>query len=179
VDDRVGRFTALYDQHYSRVLACARAWGTWQAAEDVAAETFLVAWRRLADLPAEPLPWLLGVTANLVRNQLRAGGRHEALAERVAALSQTLANPDMADRVAERFTVQRALATLSERDQQTLTLVAWLDLTPKQAAAVVGCSAATFTVRLHRARRRLERALRASAGATVGADHHAPAPADV
>jgi RNA polymerase sigma-70 factor (ECF subfamily) len=179
VDDRVARFTTLYDQHYPKVLACARAWGPWQAAEDVAAETFLVAWRRLADLPAEPLPWLLGVTANLVRNQLRAGGRHEALAERVAALRQTPADPDVADRVAERFTVQRALATLSERDQRTLTLVAWLDLTPRQAAAVVGCSAATFTVRLHRARRRLERALRSAAGAPTGAERHDPAPADV
>ena len=38
-------------------------------AEDVASETFLIAWRRLADVPEQPLPWLLGVARNLLRQQ--------------------------------------------------------------------------------------------------------------
>ena len=38
----------------------------------------------------------------------------------------------------------------------------WHDLTPREAAAVLGCSPATYYVRLHRARRRLERALQST-----------------
>jgi RNA polymerase sigma-70 factor (ECF subfamily) len=179
VDDRVDRFTALYDQHYPKVLAYARARGAWQAAEDLAAETFLVAWRRLPDVPAAPLPWLLGVARVLLRNHRRAGGRQEAIAERVGALTgpDDLVGPDLAERVADRAAVRRAMATLSDRDRETLTLVAWLDLTPGEAATVVRCSTATFAVRLHRARRRLERALRAQADVPTGAGADTGAPA--
>ncbi len=53
----------------------------------------------------------------------------------------------------------RALACLPAQDQETLTLVAWHGLSSRAAAAVVGCSRAAFLVRLHRARRRLERAV--------------------
>jgi len=55
--------------------------------------------------------------------------------------------------------VLTALATLPEADRELLTLVAWHGLKPNEAAQVVGCSTAAYFVRLHRARRRLERAM--------------------
>jgi RNA polymerase sigma-70 factor (ECF subfamily) len=48
-----------------------------------------------------------------------------------------------------------ALAALSKREREALLLIAWEDLEPTQAARVVGCSAAAFRVRLHRARRKV------------------------
>jgi RNA polymerase sigma-70 factor (ECF subfamily) len=48
-----------------------------------------------------------------------------------------------------------ALRALSESDREALLLIAWEDLTPSQAAASLGITAAAFRVRLHRARRRL------------------------
>jgi RNA polymerase sigma-70 factor (ECF subfamily) len=52
-----------------------------------------------------------------------------------------------------------ALATLSERDREALTLVAWDGLEHRVAASVMGCSTGAFTVRVHRARQKLERSL--------------------
>ena len=70
-----------------------------------------------------------------------------------------LAAPDVADEVSERIAVLTALAALPEQDRELLTLVAWHGLKPSEAARVVGCSTAAYFVRLHRARRRLERAM--------------------
>jgi RNA polymerase sigma factor (sigma-70 family) len=166
VDDAAERFTAIYHEHYRKVLAYLLTWEGRHVAEDLAAEAFLVVWRRVGDVPEEPLPWLLGVARNVRREQRRASGRRQALAGRVRALTGAgdLAGRDVADEVVEGSEVRVALAALSERDREALTLVAWLDLAPKDAAKVVGCTPATFLVRLHRARRRLERALHARHG---------------
>lgn len=70
---RDGVFNALYDAHYSAVRAY--AWRRDPAfADDVVSETFLVAWRRLDDIPAEAsLSWLLGVSRNALLT-IRRGG---------------------------------------------------------------------------------------------------------
>jgi RNA polymerase sigma-70 factor (ECF subfamily) len=60
------RFSRLFEAHYALVLAfAARRVGRDQA-DEVTAETFLVAWRRLDAVPVEPLPWLYGVARNVV-----------------------------------------------------------------------------------------------------------------
>ena len=52
-----------------------------------------------------------------------------------------------------------ALGSLKRRDQEVLLLVGWDGLDRAQAATVLGITAVLFSVRLHRARRRLRRAL--------------------
>ncbi|PZS35593.1 MAG: hypothetical protein DLM59_02805 [Pseudonocardiales bacterium] len=156
-------FTALYELHYDDVLRYARRRVDEQAARDVAAETFLVVWRRPGQVPgAEPLPWLYAVARKTLGNVLRARAREAAL--RVRVRTATVAGvptvrADHADAVVQNAQVAEALRCLSTRDQEVLQLVAWEDLDLAAAAQVVGCSAATFAVRLHRARRRLGRLL--------------------
>src|SRR5258708_21993669 len=96
--------------------------------------------RRLADVPAPALPWLLTVARNVVIDQFRAAARQQSVtAELQAWASEPQAgSSDVADQVAERLTVLTALATLSEADRELLTLLAWQGLTPRQAAQVVG-----------------------------------------
>ncbi len=50
--------------------------------------------------------------------------------------------------------VREALAQLTEMDREVLILVVLEGLTPGEAAEALGCTRATFDVRLHRARRR-------------------------
>jgi len=120
-------------------------------ADDVVAETFLVAWRRLDDVPTDdPLPWLLGVARNVARNERRSTRRRDALVLRLPAPRP--APPP--DEPAETGLVRAALAALDEADRELLLLVAWDGLTPGRAAQVLGCSAGAARVRLHRARRR-------------------------
>ncbi|WP_061300172.1 RNA polymerase sigma factor [Herbidospora cretacea] len=156
MDDPETRFTDLYDAHYRAVLGYALLRADRSAAEDVAGETFLIAWRRFADLPPEPLPWLLGVARNLLRKQRDSGIR----ADRLLAHLPTGDSPDVADQVAERETALRALAAMAEADAEALILTSWYGLAPREAAKIAGCAQGAFTVRLHRARRRLTEALR-------------------
>lgn len=151
------RFEDLYGAHRRDLLAYALRRATPQEAQDAVSEAFLVAWRRIADAPADPLPWLLGITRRTLANQRRAGRRRTALVERIAA-EPAVQPRDPADR-GPRGETLRALATLSERDREALCLVAWEGLTPAEAAVALGLPATVFRVRLHRARRRLAAAL--------------------
>lgn len=60
-DERRRRFEELFDRYYWEVRAYVLRRGPASSAEDVVAETFLVAWRRLESIDADALPWLLGV----------------------------------------------------------------------------------------------------------------------
>ncbi|WP_433475843.1 RNA polymerase sigma factor [Spirillospora sp. CA-142024] len=171
-DDKA-RFTALYDAHYGRVHAYAVSRAGQQVAEEVAGETFLIAWRRMRDLPDEPLPWLFGIARNVLRDSYRARDRRAALEKELRTwASGEPAAGDVGESVVERAEVLRALASLSGDDRELLTLIAWHGLSSGQAARVVGCSKAAFFVRLHRARRRLEQAL--AAGPSAPGDRAVP-----
>ena len=82
-DDTAQRFSAMYGALYGRVRAYAARRVGIDAADEIAAETFMVAWRRFNDVPTEPLPWLYGVARNVVL-------RHHAGAARQAATREAL-----------------------------------------------------------------------------------------
>ncbi|MGI5321750.1 RNA polymerase sigma factor [Actinomadura nitritigenes] len=164
MDDPETRFTRLYDENHRRVLAYALTHAEPHTAEDIAGETFLIAWRRLDEVHDPALPWLLAVARNLLHKQRDRGRRGRDLAERVRALGtpRDLAAWDVAEHVVERETALAAVAALPERDLEVLALVNWHGLDARQAARVLRCSVPAFAVRLHRARKRLARALDAA-----------------
>lgn len=151
-------FEAMYLQHGGRVLAYALRRISPMVADDVVAETFLVAWRRLDDVPPDALPWLLGVARKVIANRRRSERRAVALHQRLAAEHRAdLAASDTA--VDER--VPRALERLGERDRELLMLIAWDELSQAEVASVLGVRRNTVAVRLHRARRHFADALAA------------------
>lgn len=156
-DDDADRFTAMYDGCRQRVWAYVVSRAGRQVADEVVSDTFTVAWRRLDDIPEQPLPWLLGVARNILRDSIRAEARRATLAAELCAWTDQ-AEADVAEDVSERSALLKALATLPEDDRELLILSAWQGLTPAEAARVVGCSPITLRVRLHRARARLNRA---------------------
>lgn len=168
--DSQQRFRAAYDEHVRAVAAFAlRRVPTPADAEDVVAETFLVAWRRFGEAPADLRPWLFGVARMVLRHHYRAATRRDALGERLAG---ALAGLDSAS--GDRGWLADALPQLSEADRDLLTLTAWEGLSHAETGRVLGCSAAAVAVRLHRARRRLEALRPARATATPsleGATH--------
>lgn len=148
------RFDALFDMHYAAVRAyVARRSGTAGPVDDVLSETFLVAWRRIDKVPADGLPWLLGVARRVLANQRRAEARRGALVDRIAGM---LPRTNIAEPIEQNFgELGEAIAALSAREREALLLVAWEELGPERAARVVGCAPAAFRARLYRARRRL------------------------
>ncbi len=78
-------FDALFEAHYRDVLRYVLRRAPLASAEDVLAETFLVAWRRSEQIPDDPLPWLLGVARRVLANQRRGELRRDALLGRLRA----------------------------------------------------------------------------------------------
>jgi RNA polymerase sigma factor (sigma-70 family) len=155
---RRDRFEAIYRSHHDAVRGYLLRRAEPELAQDALSETFLAAWRRVDELPRDPLPWLLGTARRSLANQRRGARRLAGLRERIAG-SEPVEDEDRSDQIADAELVRRALAELSERDREALMLVAWEGLDPARAAAAAGCSRAAFAVRLHRARKRLDRAL--------------------
>jgi RNA polymerase sigma-70 factor, ECF subfamily len=87
---REHRFELLFRANYPAVRAYALRRSSGDSAQDVVAETFLVAWRRLDDVPADALPWLYGVARRVLANQRRTMRRSEALGERLAGRGPAL-----------------------------------------------------------------------------------------
>jgi RNA polymerase sigma factor (sigma-70 family) len=157
------RFTLLYRTHYDAILGYAARRTDPATARDVAADTFLVVWRRLADVPRDPDSvrlWLYGVARRTLANAERSRGRSERVAAKLNSTPDAVGPaPDLAEGVVERARIREALGLLSEIDQEALRLVAWEGLDLAAAAKVMGCSRSTMTVRLHRARGRMAKAL--------------------
>lgn len=162
--DREARFTALFESTHRALLAYAVRRVTEPAdAADVVAESFLVAWRRIDDVPGgdDARPWMFGVARRVLANARRGDRRRLALADRLRDhLTDVVPPPD--DPGSD---VEQALARLSDEDQELLRLVAWEELGREEIAVVLGISRTAVRVRLHRARRRLADQLTALAAA--------------
>lgn len=168
------RFDALFDAHSPRVFAYVRRHAAWSVVEDIVAETFLITWRRIDDVPHDALPWLLVVARNTLANHRRTFARHDTVQLEGDALDRLASHEPAADDVViGRATMLHALGSLSPGEREALLLIAWDGLSPAAAAQVSGCSPRTFSVRLHRARRRLSRAIEIASETTT--DHLANA----
>jgi RNA polymerase sigma factor (sigma-70 family) len=157
-EDRLRR---AFEQCSRRVFAYALRHTDPATAHDVVADVFLVAWRRIDDLPDPPLPWLLVVARNTIANTRRGTSRRRCLTDELAGLHRaTATSPGAGDVAVERASMLAALAELTAAEREALLLVAWDGLTSAEAASVAGCSRRAFEVRLSRARARLDRDLR-------------------
>ena len=166
------RFDQLWRDHAAAVVRYARRHVLPDDVEDVVAETFVVAWRRLDEVPAFGLPWLLGVARHVSANSRRAHRRRDALVARVGAQPEDdpvwpVVEPDDA--------VTAALHRLPDADRELLTLLVWDELSHEQAAEALGCTRGALKVRLHRARARFAALLgQGTAGPSPTPQHSNP-----
>lgn len=150
------RLDRLYRDHARSVYRCAATRLRPQDAEDVVCEVFVVAWRRITEIPEHELGWLLRVTRNVMANHLRAGSRRAALVRRVTGVHPPSV-PDHAPDVVGRDAAERLLARLPARDQEVLRLLVLDDLSVPELAEALGCRPNTASARVHRAKQRLAR----------------------
>jgi RNA polymerase sigma factor (sigma-70 family) len=154
------RFRAIYVQHRAAVTAYVRRRTTADAVEDVVADTFAVCWRKLDTVPSEALPWLYAVARKTLANHQRASLRKNLpLSEDPAAGEVELQDDPI---------LGVAFARLGVHDREVLRLVAWEQLSFREASMVLACSAVACRVRFHRAKRRLARHLEQLETATAG-----------
>lgn len=139
-------------------------------ADDVLADTLLVCWRRIDQLPEAPddaLPWAYAVARRCLANAERGATRQRRVAAKLATLdppTETAPGPgeDTADPE-----LTAALARLRPDDVELLRLWAWERLTPGEIGTVLGITANAASLRLLRARQRLAEELRKT-GASAG-----------
>jgi RNA polymerase sigma-70 factor (ECF subfamily) len=157
-DDRRARFEALVGDVVEPIRRFLARRTDPDTAEDVLADTLLVCWRRLDELPEEPLPWVYGVARNALANVDRGARRQRRLAARVAVVDPPAESlpeqPETDDRVA------RALAALRPEEAELIRLWAWEELAPAEIAVVLGVTPNAVSIRLYRARDRVKEALR-------------------
>jgi len=160
-EGREETFRRLYSEHFDLVLGFAlRRVDRPEDAADVTADTFLVAWRRLAHVPPgdEARPWLYGVARRVLANQRRGTLRRTALGDRLRRELATSV-PDSSDDVVQRADVTEAMRRLSARDQEVLELHLWEGLESREIAEVLGLTTVVVRPRLSRARTRLREIL--------------------
>jgi RNA polymerase sigma-70 factor (ECF subfamily) len=151
------QFGRLYREQGRAILAYAlRRVEDREDAADVVAETFLIAWRRLAEVPPGmgARLWLYAVARRVIANLHRSERRRTRLGGRLAeSLRTELATHPVPN--GEAAEALRAMGTLGGEDRELLLLVAWEGLSPSEAAKVLDISSLAARSRLHRARRRL------------------------
>ncbi|ADP79189.1 RNA polymerase sigma factor [Pseudofrankia inefficax] len=172
--DSPAAFAELFDRHAVAIYRyLARRVGP-QAADDLVAATFLVAFERRGayDLDrADARPWLYGIASNLV------GRHHRDEARMLRAYARSGVDPaaeDGTERALERADAQAsgpavaaAVAELPPEDRDVLLLFAWASLSYAEIAQALAIPLGTVRSRLHRARRRVRAALDADAGRLI------------
>ncbi len=157
------RFQEIYQSHQRHVLAYFLRRTDATSARDGAAEAFLVAWRRIADVPTgdSTLPWLYGVSRKVLANQRRSRDRHAALGKKLTTVgAPEEPSPEVVVlRRAEDEEMLDAVAQLRPEDQEVLRLTVWEELPHAQVGEVLGTSAHAVTQRLHRITKQLARDL--------------------
>ncbi len=169
--DRPDDFAGVFDRHADEIHAyVGRRLGP-EHADDVTAETFLLAFRKRHRYdPARPdaRPWLYGIASRLISGHRRSEMRRLKAFARAANREERPPGGDAYDeeRTAERASaaamrpaLAAALARLSAAERELLLLIAWADLTYEEAAEALGVPVGTVRSRLHRIRAKLRRHL--------------------
>ncbi|GIL26086.1 RNA polymerase sigma factor [Actinocatenispora comari] len=164
--DDPAQFAAVYDRYFPVIYRYVAGRLGPQHADDVAAETFLVAYAKRDRFdPARGAlrPWLFGIATNVVRQHRRVEARRYRLLARMPAEIAVESPEDRAvDRAAAgrlRPRLARALRSLPARDRDVLLLVTLGQLSYDEVGESLGIPPGTAGSRLNRARTKLRTAL--------------------
>jgi RNA polymerase sigma factor (sigma-70 family) len=157
-------FGVIFERHFGPIHGYLRRRLDRQVADELASQTFLVAFDRRAGFDArhsDSRPWLFGIATNLLRNHRRREVRElRAIAElapdppaRVEGVESRIDAEQLRTRLAQ------ALADLSAGEADVLLLSAWAELDQPEIAAALEIPLGTVKSRLSRARAHLRAAL--------------------
>jgi RNA polymerase sigma factor (sigma-70 family) len=160
-------FRDIFRRHFAAVHRYVQGQAGRGAADDLAAEVFVVAFERRGryrPLCDSARPWLLGIATNLLRERRRSSGRWAGTVARLAP--HAAEGVDSTDRMDARLDagdargeIVSALSRLRPEERDVLLLYALGDLTYAEIAVALGIPTGTVRSRLSRARAVLQRSL--------------------
>ncbi|MDH3731612.1 MAG: sigma-70 family RNA polymerase sigma factor [Acidimicrobiia bacterium] len=160
-------FEQLFASHHDAIRRYCRRRLDGPAAEDAAADIFVVAWRRIAEVPAgdSALLWLYGVARNVVARSRRSANRRGRLNAKVLSLGAAAQEPPetVVLRSSEEEELLAGLAKLRPDDQEILRLKTWEELSHAEISSVLGISVSAVDARASRALKRLSRIVKGEA----------------
>lgn len=155
-------FRLAFNQNYRDILAYALRRSSTADADDIAAETFTIAWRKWASAPPDAIrPWLFGIARKVLANVRRGVHRRDRLSAKITSLSSH-SPPDGS--YGQHADVDQVMASIPFGDQEIIRLHCWEDLSISEIAVVLNCSPNAASLRLYRAKQRLEHALSMTSG---------------
>jgi RNA polymerase sigma factor (sigma-70 family) len=170
--DPEDRFRSAYRTYYRQVYVYFRRRTDVESARDGCADTYLVAWRRIDDLPdeSEALPWLYGIARRVLANQWRSRKRSDRLRDRLFGFgSESAPSPEtLVVRAPHIQNVLDAIERLKPIDREVLLLSEWEGQSHTEIAAAVGCKPHAVDQRIYRAKHRLEDELRRMESGSTG-----------
>lgn len=151
------QFSAVFREHQVAISRYLSRRVALDDVEDLAANVFEVAWRKRAQAElGQELPWLYRIAAFEVAN-LR---RRQNTAANFLKLQKTIETAPSPEALAVLdFDLAQAWKTLSPAEAEVLALVAFEDLSIGDAAKSAGISANAASLRLFKARKKIETAL--------------------
>ena len=169
-DDRHA-FAELVKRHQSAVRACLRKLtaGNHALADDLAQDTFVLAWRNLKSFRQEARlsTWLYRIATNCWLAQARKrqeeplGDRDDDVADADATDSRQSWEADHAASSTMKIDLERAMALLSDAERAAIVQCYHNDLSHEEAAYVLGCPVGTVKTHVLRGKAKLKRALAA------------------
>jgi RNA polymerase sigma-70 factor (ECF subfamily) len=159
MSDEEAKFAELYRRYVKQLHAyCLRRTSRSHAA-DAVADTFLVAWKKIDQIPRDDaaLPWLYAVAFRILSHQWRHRARSRKLRDRLGGLADAGVEPPdvLVVRDEEYRIVLKASAQLRPIDQEVLRLTLWEELSHADVAMVLGIDPDAAKQRAYRARRNL------------------------
>jgi RNA polymerase sigma-70 factor, ECF subfamily len=153
---RAEHFEAVFGRVYEPLQRYLRRRTDPATAEDVLAETLTTVWRRLDQVPDEPLdlPWCYSVARHTLANARRSGARRLRLVERASESGHLAMTAVGADASIDELDpeLDAALDQLGDDDREVLRLWAWEQLEAREIAEVLDISPNAASIRLHRAK---------------------------
>jgi RNA polymerase sigma-70 factor (ECF subfamily) len=131
------------------------------AAEDVTAQAFERAYRRRGSFDpsrGSHRGWLFGIARNAALDELRRRKRHTELADDPIDEIASGAHDEAVEAAMRRSVLSAALATLTPRERELITLKFFGGLGNAEIAEVIGVSESNAGTRLHRAMEKLREA---------------------
>lgn len=170
--EATARFELLYREHFGAMYAYARRRVGVADVNDVVADVFTAAWRRIGDVPRPPDDrlWLYGAARRVVSQHDRGRRRGNRLLGKLAGHhTRAVENPDPTEAgSAPEMAGLDLIAPLRPRDRELVKLMMWDGLSHAEIAELLGCSVNAVAVRWHRSLARLRRNLDIPTGSAVG-----------
>lgn len=153
------QFDRCFDQHWTTVVRYLLRRGAASHAEDLASETFAIAWSKWGQLPSTPLPWLLKTAGFCWANERRRLQRADSFSHLLRPIVTDDPSHEHVSMRQDTTLVLTAIAALGDVEREALILTSWDELSAKDAASVLDCSVTALRVRVHRARKKIRACL--------------------